>query len=190
MRNPYEPPSTYGAQLPEWFTRQLETERDAIRRAFGVMLRNAKNAQNVTVNGQVRNIQEVLQEALTLPYGVIVMFSGTLAEARTLKKYELRVCDGSMGTPNLEHCFIRGAGPQENSGDEGGATTHDHVTTQTVIDTDVNDAGVATDGGTGAGLTVAKHTHLHEVTIPALATDEVGHLPTYYELIFLMKKKG
>lgn len=77
----------------------------------------------------------------TIPSGLIVMWSGLKANIPT----GWLLCDGNLGTPDLQDRFILGVGAAEESGGIGGATTLSH-----------------------AGAAVAEHAALsHSVTQPA-----------------------
>ena len=59
-------------------------------------------------------------EAVSVPSGVIVMWSGTLASIPS----GWALCDGTNGTPNLRDRFILGVPPGENPGATGGASDY------------------------------------------------------------------
>ena len=61
--------------------------------------------------------------AASLPAGLIVMWSGTLANIPS----GWNLCDGTLGTPDLRDRFIKGPAAAENPGATGGASTHTHV---------------------------------------------------------------
>jgi len=63
-------------------------------------------------------------ESGSLPAGVIVMWSGLLANVPT----GWVLCDGTGGTPDLRDRFIKGWTAGVDPGATGGATTHSHGT--------------------------------------------------------------
>jgi hypothetical protein len=144
----------------------------------------------------------------SIPAGVIVMWSGTIASIPS----GWFLCDGQNGTPDLRDRFIRGAAAGQNPGATGGALTHthtdhaththtytqipNHVHVQSVnsaatgglsgytADTSTN-TGVASGystqnptGGVATGTTNANAAQGH---------DSPSHLPPFYALCFLMK---
>ena len=58
-----------------------------------------------------------------LPKGVIVMWSGALAEIPN----GWILCDGNNGTPDLRDRFVMGAGTSQYQGTFGGSFTHSHT---------------------------------------------------------------
>jgi len=101
------------------------------------------------------------------PKGIIVMWSGTLANIPT--GYAL--CDGSLGTPDLRDRFILSVNTAENPGDIGGANAytlnvnqlpaHSHTGT-------TNSDGAHTHSGTTNSSGAHEHTmnHGHSITDP------------------------
>jgi hypothetical protein len=101
----------------------------------------------------------------SLPSGVIVMWSGTLATIPA----GWNLCNGSNGTPDLRDRFVKGAANGANPGATGGANTHGHTTTQPAEHAALSHAG-ATVGNhaftqpsahsdhAGASLTHSAHT--------------------------------
>ncbi|MDH4156684.1 MAG: phage tail protein [candidate division Zixibacteria bacterium] len=65
--------------------------------------------------------------AADIPTGLIVMWSGTLANIPT----GWALCDGSNGTPDLRNRFIYGVNTGENPGSVGGNSDHTHAYSHT-----------------------------------------------------------
>ncbi len=189
MQNPYRPTSTYGLDLPDWFTDWLGSERKQTRQAFEVLIRQMDKGVTVVVDGKTRDLSDAFARA-TLPDGVIVMFSGTLQQAYRLREYDLWVCDGSRGTPDLANKFVVGASDGKGSGSTGGANVHFHGIAPAVFNTEEANITVAVDSDlSGTTIAVPSEEHEHEVNVPMATTDEASNVPVYYSLIFLMKKK-
>jgi hypothetical protein len=93
------------------------------------------------------------------PKGAIIMWSGTLS----LIPAGWKLCDGTNGTPNLQHRFIYGVSSGENPGGSGGSLT----TGSTNIGSVGRQSG---DGGTAA-----QGSHAH------------SFMPPYFKLAFIMK---
>lgn len=120
----------------------------------------------------------------SIPTGVIVMWSGTLATIPS----GWNLCNGSNGTPDLRDRFIRGAANGADPGTTGGAATHSHSSTQPSDHAALSHAG-ATVGAhnftqpsahsdhaalSHAGATVGDHgdvrNHLHTLATGTTAT--------------------
>lgn len=81
-------------------------------------------------------------DGASLPAGVIVMWSGTLASIPS----GWALCDGAGGRPDLRDKFVKGAAAGQNPGATGGAATHGHAYTETIQHqhaVNVNDPGHA-----------------------------------------------
>ena len=102
-----------------------------------------------------------------LPSGIIVMWSGTIANIPS----GWVLCDGANSTPDLSSKFIKGvSGSSENPGSTGGATTHTH-------DDHAHSSGAtADDSGTSTVGRMGDHSH-----------SSTNHEPPYYELAYIMK---
>jgi hypothetical protein len=143
-----------------------------------------------------------LVAGVSIPSGVILMWSGTLANIPSGWK----LCDGSEGTPDLREKFLMGARAGQNPGTTGGAvnkTTAGHVHAQTVHAHSVTLSGNtnpdATTGGNITGASLSQTGHSHAVTLSgntnnsAVAdtgtkTDSIADIrPPYYEIAFIMK---
>jgi hypothetical protein len=88
----------------------------------------------------------------SLPAGVIVMWSGTLASIPS----GWALCDGQNGTPDLRSVFVRGAAAGVDPGATGGSATHGH---------DYED--VVSHGHT---VDVTDPGHVHVETVPSLGS--------------------
>lgn len=149
--------------------------------------------------------------AASIPTGAIIMWSGLLSAIPAGWK----LCDGTLGTPDLRDKFVRGAAAGADPGATGGAATHthaghsNHVVTQPANHSDHSTAGAHThDAHTTTTVTVGittvldgpithssvgGHTHdTHSAHTGAAvdahsAHDSVSLLPTFFALAFLMK---
>ncbi len=128
-------------------------------------------------------------EGVSLPAGLIVMWSGLVANIPD----GWYICDGSNGTPDLRDKFILSVGTAEEPGATGGSTTYTHA--GTAVDdhpataTSQADSGNSKRGTNNDTLTQASHTHdtpvlSHVVTQP---NDHTNVQPPYYKLAFIMK---
>ncbi len=139
---------------------------------------------------------------MTIPTGVITMWSGSLTNIPT----GWVVCDGNSDTPDLRKFFIYGA---EIDGDveiTGGSATHSHSSPSLLenghlhtVTANIGNQTSSTTGATTAGGITISPTHNHGGTISALAdksslhTHTVGqsatadHTPAYYKLFYIMK---
>lgn len=108
-----------------------------------------------------------------IPAGVIVMWSGTIANIPAGWK----LCDGTAGTPDLRDRFVRGAPAATDPGLFAGADTHAHVmgpmtgpSTVVTVDVTVPTVNVATAG------------HNHQDF-----SDSQPNIPAYFAIAFIMK---
>lgn len=132
-----------------------------------------------------------IQSQYVVPSGVIVMWSGLLANIPA----GWALCDGANGTPDLRDRFVKGAAAGQDPGATGGALTHTHADhNYTPTGTVAGIAGTATGAvkvGTSASNAAAQ-THTHPApaftgTPAPLAHDAPNHEPPYFKLAFLMK---
>jgi len=107
-----------------------------------------------------------------IPAGLIAMWSGTLVTIPTGWK----LCDGTLGTPDLRSQFIKGAAAATNPGVTGGATLHTPAGTLGPPSATVNFSTLL--GGTPAG----SGTHVHTFTGTA-----ANYEPAFFSLAFIMK---
>lgn len=127
-----------------------------------------------------------------VPQGTILIWSGTLGSIPA----GYLLCDGSNGTPDLSHKFVKGAEPGQGAGGFGGAGTHFHSvdTHHHAIVLCCNHchnmcAGTGIAGGSG----VACCTGSKVVCIVGNScdcspnTDAESNLPPYYNVVFIMK---
>lgn len=132
-------------------------------------------------------------EALKIPIGMIMMWSGSVASI----PFHWQLCDGTGGTPDLRDKFIVGAGNSYNPGVTGGAVDHDHD-----AHTDLVHAGADVDAHAGdsvevgyGGPTIIPFADAgdksHAVTQPdnhtISAHSTESNLPPYYALCFIMR---
>jgi len=82
-----------------------------------------QNAANGFVKLDASAKVPVAQLPVTIPSGIIVMWSGTLGTIPA----GWSLCDGTGGTPDLRDKFIYGWTDGVDPGDEGGALTHTHT---------------------------------------------------------------
>lgn len=99
-----------------------------------------------------------------LPYGVIMMWSGSTGTVPT----GWQLCDGSNGTPNLRDRFIIGAGNSYSVGATGGATSvslsESNMPSHSHSFSDSASTSSAGDHSHTVGITVTDPGHQHSVT--------------------------
>lgn len=71
----------------------------------------------------VSDVVEAAMPGISLPAGIIVMWSGLLSNIPS----GWALCDGLNGTPDLRGAFIRGASIGADPGGTGGSATHTHA---------------------------------------------------------------
>ena len=101
--------------------------------------------------------------AASLPAGLIVMWSGTLANIPS----GWNLCDGTLGTPDLRDRFIKGPAAAEEPGATGGASTHTHAGHANHVVTQPSAHAALVHSGT-AVADHPSHTHTY--------TDVVNHV--------------
>ena len=121
-----------------------------------------------------------------VPPGVIVMWSGSIAEIPT----GWSLCDGTDGTPDLTDRFVVGAGSSYAIGDSGGADSvtltesempeHDHF-----VPGDTNTAGADEDFVTYQANSGDRTDQ--RITDPAGGDEPHENRPPYYALAYIMK---
>jgi hypothetical protein len=123
---------------------------------------------SVRIGFNHRSIMKAVQMA-SIPSGVIVMWSGSLANIPS----GWALCDGADGRPDLRNMFVMGAPPGEEPGGTGGSISLSHTVTQPSDHpalshsvTQPNDHPALGHSGTA----VADHTN---VNVPATATAAV-----------------
>ena len=107
--------------------------------------------------------------------GMIMIWSG----ARTAVPSGWALCNGSLGTPDLEARFIPGACDACPEGTTGGAATHDHDFTG-----DGHTHNLAAGAEVETGLAFDFNTTSDSATG---TTDAASTLPPYYSLAYIMK---
>lgn len=122
-----------------------------------------------------------------IPTGVIVMWSGTLANIPE----GWLLCDGTYGTPNLQDKFIYGVTSGQNPGGTGGAasSSHEHSVDIPAFSTG-GPSSVYTRVYEIGGQHVASNTHTHSADPNAFtsASAPVSTIPPYFKLAFIMKQ--
>lgn len=89
------------------------------------------------------------------------------------------LCDGTMGTPNLDGKFIRGAGVSYSPGTVSGNLSHSHSFTGDGHDHDIPG---------GVGLATGTDFYLTTTSEPSVGdTDDEYHLPLNHQLCYIMK---
>jgi len=133
--------------------------------------------------------------AAVIPAGVIVMWSGLIANIPT----GWHLCDGTGGTPNLLAKFVEGvATAATNPGATGGATsktTVGHTHTQpTHIHTPGGDTAPAGTGGAAvagwkiAGDLIRANTAAGGDDTTGSSTDTIADIrPLFYDIAFIIK---
>ena len=112
-----------------------------------------------------------------LPSGIIVMWSGTIANIPS----GWVLCDGANSTPDLSSKFIKGvSGSSENPGSTGGGTTHTH-TTHAIHSLHSTTAETSGAFGYPKGFAGTGTPNTHD------AHNSPNHEPPYYELAYIMK---
>ncbi len=124
------------------------------------------------------------ENVLSLPKGLIVMWSGTIADIPS----GWRLCDGTNGTPDLRDKFIVGAGSAYAVAATGGEAMHrlteDEMPTHShTYSKAKGDQGHAGGSGT-SGQTVANST---DSTGSTGGGQPHNNLPPYYALAYIMK---
>lgn len=102
----------------------------------------ADNSSNVATTAFVHNI---------LPYGVILMWSGSIASIPT----GWALCDGTNGTPDLREKFVRAASATVTPGSSGGNTS----ITPTMSTSGLHSHGTITGNTTLTINQIPSHTH-------------------------------
>jgi hypothetical protein len=106
--------------------------------------------------------------------GMIIMWSGLLADVPA----GWSICDGTNGTPDLRNRFVRGANA---SGGSGGQASHTHCHTGST--SSPSTGSIMVDMGCSVYVSPSCHNH----SVGSIADTSTGHLPPYYELIFIRK---
>ena len=131
----------------------------------------------------------------SIPSGVIVMWSGSLASIPT----GWALCDGTNGTPDLRDRFIVGTSTAENPGAVGGLTSHAHAVNSHSHDVDpaatqTTVPNLSEQVAIGTGKSAPGLNHIHTVDIASFATASIGgttdnqdHRPPFFKLAFIMK---
>lgn len=140
--------------------------------------------------GFADGVDDVAAPGVGVPAGVIVMWSGALADIPT----GWALCDGTGGTPDLRDRFVYGASAGEEPGAVGGSDRHSHETSQAGAHSHF---GETTSSGSrtvvsGAGTEAAPGGHSHSYTTNTAGghqhgTNTVVHVPPYFKLAFIMK---
>jgi len=159
---------------------------------------NYGTAQNTTSSSPVAylNIIGLKIESLkktewisgqAIPAGVIVMWSGALANIPT----GWQLCDGTNGTPDLRAKFIYGTAAAEEPGGTGGSSSHSHTSPIVTVTPAV---GVAVDSSAGtpvatagSGVKIGRPITGTGANWIYAGTDTQAHLPPYYKLAYIMK---
>jgi len=144
-----------------------------------------------------------------VPTGVIMMWYGSVGTIPS----GWRICDGTMGTPDLRDRFVVGAGATYAVGVAGGSANavvvnHDHTYSGTTVaaGSHNHEAGLSTGGGGSSPYlkvntqspeqnrvstsTVGNHQHGFSGTTNNASGGQSGtnaNLPPYYALCFIMK---
>lgn len=165
--------------------------------------------------GQTQRAVEVaMAQALEVPAGVIVMWSGTIDTIPD----GWALCDGTNGTPDLTDRFICGVSSGENPGATGGANTYILTVDQLPShnhDVTINDpghehrvwytssfqnfpVGYAIEAATDLGhkftsnrdwqvITQAKTTGITATSLSVGSNSAINNQPAYYKLAYIMK---
>jgi hypothetical protein len=144
--------------------------------AEGTLPLGALEATNAPTTGQVpaasadgRAVTWTTPSSGSIPAGVIVMWSGTIASIPS----GWALCNGSGGTPDLRSKFIKGAAAGVDPGGTGGSATHSHAA-GTLADTA---ASAGTPAGTVSQPTFtgsALGTHQHGTSAVSTSTTSAG----------------
>jgi hypothetical protein len=139
-----------------------------------------------------------------IPSGIIAMWSGLVSAIPS----GWALCDGTSGTPDLRHKFIRGAGDTGYNapGDTGGADSHGHSASGSVSKSDLahthqswnpSDTGgdsesVPVDSGAGYAMPIGAVSYgadwQDSSSAPvSVSVASASSLPKYYALAFIMK---
>lgn len=130
-----------------------------------------KNNQNwVDVDADIKAVDTTLRALITssinsaiasaVPSGMIAMWAGTIASIPAAWK----LCDGTLGAPDLRDKFVVGASAGANAGATGGSNTvtqvldHNHGHTFSVNSDGIHNHGIY-DPGHNHGINDPGHTH-------------------------------
>lgn len=110
--------------------------------------------------------------------GMIMLWHGSIATIPS----GWHLCDGTMGTPDLESLFVVGAGTGLAPDSVGGNQSHGHAFTGDGHSHDLTEGteieSVSPDG---------QYNH-HTTVSPSIGTTNgAAHLPPYYALCYIMK---
>jgi hypothetical protein len=137
----------------------------------------------------IQGIQGPAGTNASLPVGIIVMWSGTLATIPA----GWRLCDGLNGAPDMRDKFVKGAAPGANPGTTGGTATHTHAAHTGIINHThalVASNTVATSGtsvGRGTGTQASVTAPNPSGGVASIAHDSPDHQPPFYALAFIQK---
>ena len=107
--------------------------------------------------------------------GMIMLWAGSVESIPT----GWHLCDGTMGTPNLHAKYVRGASSTLAPHLTGGSMSHSHT-----LDTEIHSHTIPSGSDIEYGTGYAAET---EDTYVVGVTDDVGHMPPYYTLCYIMK---
>jgi hypothetical protein len=136
-----------------------------------------------------QGIQGIPGTSASIPAGVIVMWSGLLANIPA----GWVLCNGQNGTPDLRDRFIKGAANGASPGATGGASTHTHAAHTGIINhTHVMAASntVATSGsnpGRGSGAQGSITAPNPSGGLTQYTHDSPNSEPPFYAIAFIMK---
>lgn len=109
-----------------------------------------------------------------VPIGTIMFWSGSIVSIPST----YRLCDGTLGTPDLRNRFLVGAGATYSVDDTGGALTHAHDFTSANHDHRLSAGGIVDSNG---------DFHRDTDSIPITGTTNNGSsLPPYHSLVLVM----
>lgn len=112
---------------------------------------------------------------LNVPSGTIALWRNPIASIPPTWK----LCDGSLGTPDLRDRFLVGSGSTYNPGDSGGSVNHVHTFTSDGHQHDLLE-GDSIEPGIG-------YEPITTSDIDTGTTDSSSNLPPYYSLAFIQK---
>lgn len=110
----YNPAGENNLMIQSWWGIGFKSYDGGVRAGIDTRTGNAKFNGTVTVGALVAGSINVI------PYGVIVMWYGSVASIPS----GWALCNGGNGTPNLQDRFVVAAGYSYNPGDTGGSTTN------------------------------------------------------------------
>ena len=137
---------------------------------------------NITITpDDQNNMITIAATGLGIPSGVIVMWSGSIANIPA----GWALCDGTNGTPNLRDRFIVGAGNTYNPGDTGGEAFHRLTIAE--MPRHEHSYNIGKGGDYAGNVHKCPDYQAKYWTDPAGGDEPHENRPPYYALAYIMK---